>query len=134
MTLARCQDTAEELTQQTFVKALVSYKSFKGESSELTWLCSIAKNLFLDEKRNQKKAEKITFIETEITSNNEELVFKIHKALHSLNEPYKEVFHLRIFGDLSFEKIGKIFGKNTNWACVTYHRARIKIKEILEKL
>jgi len=133
MTLAKNQDTAEEITQQTFVKVLTSNSNFRGESSELTYLCSIAKNLFLDEQRSQKKAESITYVETELSSNNDELIFQIHKAVHCLKEPYKEVFHLRVFGDLSFEKIGKLFGKTTNWACVTYHRARLKIKEILEE-
>jgi len=143
MTLGRNRDTAEEITQQTFVKALTSYKTFRGESSEITWLCSIAKNLFIDEQREQKKADKIvpelessvhfTSIEMELESENEEKIFQIHSALHSLNEPYKEVFHLRVFGDLSFENIGKLFGKTANWACVTYHRARLKIKETLEE-
>ena len=142
MTLARNRDTAEEITQQTFVKALTSHKSFRGDSSEITWLCSIAKNLFIDEQRARKKVDSISSnwkseisatVETELISDNEEKIFQIHKALHSLNEPYKEVFHLRVFGDLSFEKIGKLFGKTSNWACVTYHRARLKIKEILEE-
>ena len=132
MTLSRSQDTSEEITQQTFVKALTSYKAFRGESSEYTWLCSIAKNLFLDRVRAQKMAESITPVEMGVFSENEEQIYQIHQALHSLNEPYKEVFHLRVFGDLSFDKIGKLFGKTTNWACVTYHRARLKIKEILE--
>ena len=133
MTLARNQDTAEEITQRTFVKVLTSNKTFRGESSELTWLCSIAKNLLIDEQRAQKKAESFTYVETELASDNETVIFQIHQALHSLKEPYKEVFHLRVFGDMSFEKIGKLFNKTTNWACVTYHRARLKILEKLEK-
>ena len=142
MTLARNRDTAEEITQQAFVKALTSKKAFRGESSEITWLCSIAKNIFIDEQREQNKVDNMASVlessvhlsamEMELESENEEKIFQIHKALHSLNEPYKEVFHLRVFGDLSFENIGKLFGKTANWACVTYHRARLKIKEILE--
>ena len=143
MTLARDRDTAEEITQQAFVRALTSSKDFRGESSEVTWLCQIAKNLFIDEKRAQKKVDHISnelesssylsAVETDLASDNEELIFQIHQIIHTLNEPYKEVFHLRVFGDMSFEKIGKLFGKTANWACVTYHRARLKIKEILEE-
>ncbi|MBQ3120400.1 MAG: sigma-70 family RNA polymerase sigma factor, partial [Peptococcaceae bacterium] len=44
----------------------------------------------------------------------------------------KEVFMWRVFAELSFKQIGQIFGKSENWACVTYHRARNKIKERLE--
>ena len=56
----------------------------------------------------------------------------IHKILHDLKEPYKEVFNLRVFGELSFEKIGEIFGKSPGWARVTYFRAKQKITEKLE--
>ena len=59
---------------------------------------------------------------------------EIHKVLHNLKEPYKEVFSLRTFGELSFKQIGEVFGKSENWACVTYHRARKKIREEMEGL
>ena len=57
---------------------------------------------------------------------------KIHEVLHNLNEPYKEVFTLRVFGELSFKQIASLFGKTENWACVTFHRARIKIQARME--
>lgn len=57
---------------------------------------------------------------------------EIHEILHNLEEPYKEVFTLRVFGELSFKQIASIFGKSDNWACVTYHRARNKMIERLE--
>ena len=57
----------------------------------------------------------------------------IHRILHDLPEPYKEVFSLRVFGQLSFRDIGGLFGKNQNRACVTYHRARQKIREKMEE-
>ena len=62
----------------------------------------------------------------------EELTLRIHQILHNMDEPYKEVFQLRIFGELSFAKIGQIFGKTESWARVTYHRAKLKIKEELK--
>ena len=55
----------------------------------------------------------------------------IHKTLHSMEEPYREVFELRVFGELSFLQISQIFGKTESWARVTYHRARLKIQERL---
>lgn len=57
---------------------------------------------------------------------------RIRKILHEIPEPYKEVFMWRVYAELSFKQIGQIFGKSENWACVTYHRARAKIKEKLE--
>lgn len=57
---------------------------------------------------------------------------QIHRILHRMEEPYKEVFQLRVFGELSFQKIGRIFEKTETWARVTYHRARLKIQERME--
>lgn len=57
---------------------------------------------------------------------------QIHRLLHDLAEPYKEVFMLRVFGELSFKQIADIFQKTDNWACVTYHRARNKILSQME--
>jgi RNA polymerase sigma-70 factor (ECF subfamily) len=56
----------------------------------------------------------------------------IHRLLHDLSEPYKEVFSLRLFGELSFSDIGKIFAKTESWARVTFHRAKMKIREGLQ--
>ena len=61
-----------------------------------------------------------------------ESAFEIHRILHRLEEPYKEVFSLRTFGELPFRQIGDLFGKTESWARVTYHRAKLKIKEELQ--
>ena len=58
--------------------------------------------------------------------------FRVHKVLHKLSEPYKEVFSLRVFGELSFSDISDLFGKSESWARVTYHRACKKIREELD--
>ena len=138
---ALCRDEvlAEELTEQTFFQALRALPKFRGECDIRTWLCSIGKNCYRNHLRKQGRIE---LSEQEPTSDTvkspeEEVLQKdstlaIHRALHSLPEPYREVFSLRVFGELSFSDIGAIFGKNQNWACVTYHRARQKIKELLE--
>ena len=134
MTLAGDRHMAEEITQETFYRAFVRLKDFRRESDEFTWLCSIAKNLFIDEKRRQSRTATIEEDTAQEQSFEESLAdkdasFRIHMALHSLEEPYREVFELRVFGELSFQQIGKIFARTENWARVTYHRARIKLKE-----
>jgi RNA polymerase sigma-70 factor (ECF subfamily) len=58
--------------------------------------------------------------------------FEIHKSLHLLDEPYKEVFSLRIFAELSFAEIGELFKKSESWARVTFHRAKTKVREAIE--
>ena len=140
MTLAKNQSTAEEITQNAFVKAMLKEHTYRKGSSELTWLCAIAKNLCIDELRKQKKLvpmeegeEPAQDSEIEINLENSDSAYKIHCVLHTLEEPYKEVFHLRVFVELPFKTIGSIFGKTENWARVTYHRARLKIQERIDK-
>ena len=134
MVLAKNQDISEEITQKTFFKAMTTNKKHSGGSSEFTWLCAIAKNLLIDEQRNNKRtdtldADVVSDINIEKTFVDDDTAFRIHQVLHSLDEPYKEVFQLRVFGELPFQKIGLIFDKTENWARVTYHRARLKIQE-----
>ena len=135
MTLAGDRTLAEEITQETFFRAFSKQNEFRGDSDEVTWLCAIAKNFFLDEKRRQGRNEEIpedvedTGRSIESRAADRDASFRIHVALHALEEPYKEVFELRIFGELSFREIGMIFGKTENWARVTYHRARLKLQE-----
>ena len=138
MTMAGDRHLAEEITQEAFFRAFSKNAAFRNESDEVTWLCAIAKNCFVDEKRRRTKTEPIpetlpsggASVEQEITDKDSS--FRIHTVLHTMDEPYREVFELRVFGDLSFQQIGTIFGKTENWARVTYHRARLKLKERMD--
>ena len=139
ITLTKNPEQAEEITQHTFVKAMSSKSKYGGKSSELTWLCAIAKNLYYDEIRRKQKLTKIEDVDNIPSSDDLEkavsdadAAFRIHMVLHELEEPYKEVFQLRVFGELSFSQIASIFGKTESWSRVTYHRARLKIKERME--
>ena len=135
MTLSGDRSQAEEITQETFFRAFSKQSGFRGESDEATWLCAIAKNLFLDEKRRRSRFGELpeempdTGKSLEQAAADRDSSFRIHMALHALEEPYREVFELRIFGELSFREIGMIFRKTENWARVTYHRAKLKLRE-----
>lgn len=130
---------AEDITAETFMKAIKSIEKFKGNCDIRVWLCQIAKNCYFSFLRKKKKTvhldelseQKDNFNFEQIISSAEESM-EIHEILHNLDEPYKEVFSLRVFGELSFKQIACLFGKSDNWACVTYHRARNKIKERME--
>jgi len=133
---------AEEVTQETFFKALEKIDQFRGDCDVRVWLCQIAKNTLYDHLKKQKKQllgdEKLEktenaggeLLEEKLAQRSQAM--EIHKVLHRLSEPYKEVFSLRIFGELTFREIGMLFGKSENWARVTYYRARVKIREELE--
>ena len=140
---AICKDEslAEELTEQVFFQALKALPKFRGDSDIRTWLCSIARNCYLSHLRKTRPTEDLSEIQIPDPSQSvEERVqdrhqaMAIHKVLHDLPEPYKEVFSLRVFGQLSFEDIGSLFGRTANWACVTYHRAKQKIQKDMEEL
>ena len=140
MTLVKNQHKAQEITQETFFKAITTDKTFRGESECFSWLCAIAKNIFIDDTRRSSRYqdepdEPIADIETDIEQSitDSDTSFRIHMLLHEMEEPYKEVFELRVFGELSFTQIGAIFKKTETWARVTYHRARLKLKERMEK-
>lgn len=130
---------AEEITQETFFKALKNIDKFDGKCKLYVWLCQIAKNTFFTYRKKEKYHEDLTEVENILVEStieqcllSKESVFNIHKELHSLDEPYKEVFMLRVFGDLSFSQIGSLFEKTESWARVTYHRAKMKLKERME--
>ena len=138
---AICKDEllAEELTEQVFFQALKALPTFRGDCDIRTWLCAMGRNLYLSHLRRQRPTESIDelqipdprrSIEEQVSDKQQALA--THKVLHDLPEPYKEVFSLRVFGQLSFADIGGLFGKTANWACVTYHRARQKIQKDLE--
>ena len=137
LTLSRNDTIAEEITQETFFKALKNIDNFNGSCKIYVWLCQIAKNTYFTfyqkERKNSKKS--VTDFEEaynfEVKLIDKEEAFSIHKVLHSMDEPYKEVFTLSTFGELSFSKIGELFDKTDVWARVTYHRAKIKIQEEL---
>lgn len=126
---------AEEITQETFFKALKEYRHFRGSCSVKSWLCQIAKNLYISDTRRKKPVHSETLDELPDASDVEEIcihkddALSIYKVLHCLSEPYKEVFTLRVLGDLSYKEIAEIFGKQETWARVTYHRAKLKIQE-----
>ena len=135
LSLSRDPHVAEEITQETFFKALKTIDTFRGQCRLYVWLCQIAKNTYfsmVSKSRNREPGEIGETEDLESALLRSESAFEIHKALHALEEPYKEVFSLRIFGELPFRQIGQLFGKTESWARVTYHRARLKIKEELK--
>ena len=139
---AICKDEslAEELTEQVFFQALKALPTFRGDCDIRTWLCAMGRNCYLSHLRKAKHTEDIDEVQIpdprkpidEYISDKQQ-AFAIHRILHDMKEPYKEVFSLRVFGQLSFQDIGGLFGRTANWACVTYHRARQKILDEMEE-
>ena len=140
--LSKDESMAEEITSETFSKAMRSIYTFRGETDIRVWLCQIAKNCYFSHLKKQQNVVNIDDIDDIEFSDNKDTIeeqilnrsdaMQIHLMIHNLAEPYKEVFMLRVFGELSFKQIADIFQKTDNWACVTYHRARNKILKQME--
>lgn len=139
--LCRNEKTAEEITQEAFYKAMEHLDSFDGRCKLYVWLCQIAKNTYLTFAKKQKRliSESGTDLYGQSQSDFEsELVDKdtaweVHTLLHRLKEPYKEVFSLRVFGELSFSQIGELFGKTDSWARLIFYRAKQEIRRGLDE-
>ena len=138
LSISRDSHLAEEVTQETFVKALQKIKGFRGDCDISVWLCQIAKNEYFQYLKKQKKKGNFDIQNAGVAEGPEnhlmqrESQFLIQQILHDMEEPYKEVFYMRTYGEMSFKDIGKLFGKQETWARVTYYRARKKIMEVLE--
>lgn len=136
--MCRDNDIAEEITQETFFKVLSKIDTFHGDSGIYTWMVQIAKNTYFNYCRKKKVIEKH---EQELPDEQEsveqqlikkETLGELHLLLHNLQEPYREVFWMRTFGELSFQEIGRIHKKTESWARVTYHRAKVMLKEAVK--
>ncbi len=133
------ESIAEEITQETFVKAMKAIDRFDGRKDVQAWLFTIAKNTYFTySKRHriytgQPPDENTEASEAPVVNRilDEETAFQIHRFLHNMSEPYKEIFTLRLFGELSYEQIGLLFGKSASWARVIYYRAK---KQIIEHI
>lgn len=143
-TLGLTQDgaLAEEITQETFFKALKALDRFDGSKDIRAWLFTIARNTWYSYCRAHKRTISAEDLPQELPGSvriedkveDGETAFAIHQFLHDMGEPYKEVFTLRVFGELPYEKIGRLFGKSANWARVTFYRAKVQITAHMEAI
>lgn len=138
--LCRDKTLAEDILQNTMLKAFDNIGKFNGESSVKTWLCSIARNEYFDHlKKADNKNVPLDENTFSVTDNAEEMAIsnlsamEILKLVHELKEPFREIFTLRFYGELKFSEIGEVFGKSENWARVNFFRAREKLAEMLER-
>ena len=128
--LTRNSDISEELTQETFYKAVKKINTYKGECKMSVWLCQIAKNLWIDQCRKNKKITNLSkedliniteqkSLEEKIISDDEKI--SLYKKMQKLDEKTREVMYLRISGELTFKEIADILNKTETWARVTFY-------------
>lgn len=132
------EELAKDLTQETFYEAVKGIGRFDGKCNVYTWLCSIAKHLYIDSIRRAKPTEPISeqasapgdFVDMLIQHDQ---AMAAHRLLHLLDEPFREVFTLRTFCNLTHAQIAELFGKRESWSRVTYYRARQMLQDAIMK-
>lgn len=134
-TLCHNADLAEEMTQETFYRALKSIKNYDGSCKIYVWLCQIGKHVWYQELDRQKRkgtSELVEDIAIFGKSLEEETVLRdekmrLFRLLHRLGEPMRETMYLRLTGEFSFKEIGELMGRDETWARVTFYRGKQKL-------
>jgi len=141
LSLSHDEDLAEELTQETFFRAMRTIGNYNKSCKLSVWLCQIAKHLWyqwLDKRAKQKHVALSDAIQSTESPEHSVLLHMdktaLYKSIHSLPEPMRELVHMRLTGEFSFAEIGEILGKSENWARTTFYRAKQKIIERMERL
>ena len=136
--LTHNNNISEELTQETFYRAVKKINTYRGDCKISVWLCQIAKRLWFDECRKNKKIinakekdllnlQSINNLEEQVILNDEKI--SLYKKMQNLDIITREVIYLRITGELSFKEIGTILNKTETWARVTFYRGKKQLKE-----
>ena len=133
-----CRDPglAEDLTQETFLRAWESLERFDHSCRISTWLCQIAKHVLYqhwEKYGRERPAEPDLQIpapeDTESQALRRVELAEVLEAFWALGPDMRQVVSLRAMEGLAYKEIGRIMGKSENWARVTYFRA----KEILAR-
>ena len=139
LSLCRDEAVAEEITQETFFKAIQKIDQFNGSCKLYVWLCQIAKNTYFSLYEKQKRHVSgsdmeilDTALDVEKDYLDKDMTRRLHILLHNLDEPYKEVFTLRVFGELPYSQIADLFGKTDSWARLIFYRAKKQLQEGLK--
>ena len=138
LALCRDEETAEEVTQETFFKAHMNFQSLRDRGKAPAWLCQIAKNTYFAWHHQQKRIQPLeetvalTRGDLEEMAIAKDLSAAAMRCLQELDQPYKEVLMLSVFGGVSLKEISRLFGKSESWAKVTFYRAKQKILDNME--
>ncbi|MEA5259009.1 sigma-70 family RNA polymerase sigma factor [Arcicella aquatica] len=135
-------DDANDLTQDTFIKAWKGLENFKGDSQLFTWLYRIATNECLNHLSKKKRRFFLPINDiTEELSNKledsdlvsgDEIQLKLQKALLTLPDKQRLVFNMKYYDELKYEEISEITGTSVGALKASYHLAAKKVEEYLK--
>jgi RNA polymerase sigma-70 factor, ECF subfamily len=142
------REQAEDLVQEVYIRVLKSYKHFKGESSEKTWLIAIARNVAIDFFRKQKgwkerTVKKLKLEDMPIRDQRplpEEMVYQLedkqlmYHCLERCSIDQKSVIILRYIQELSIIETAQVLGWKESKVKTTQHRAIKQLKSLMNNM
>ena len=140
LSLTKNKEIAQDITSETFLKIINNEDKLENVENTKSYIISIAKNTYINYYNRNKKIIITEDIEDFIDAYEsfEEKIINVdqeknlYKAIEKLEEPYKSITKLRL-EEMSFKKIGQIYNKTDNRACVCFYRAKEKLKVIMEE-
>jgi len=141
--LVMSHDDANDLLQNTFIKAWMSIDLFRGEAKLSTWLYKIAINesiTFLNRQRTQNNLsidDQEVYLSQRLESDTyfdgDELQLKLQKAVLTLPEKQRIVFNMRYYDDMSYDEISSVLGTSVGALKASYHHATKKIEDFFNQ-
>lgn len=134
-------DLAQDVLQDTFIKAYQNFHQFKQDSQLYTWLYRIATNEALQQLNKLKRMQKTdedpeyhlqNLMADNVSAEAEEIQVLLQKAIHSLPEKQKLVFTMRYYDDLPYEEISKILDMSVGTLKTNYHYAKQKVEDFIK--
>ena len=135
-------DVAQDVLQDTFIKAYQNFAQFKNDSKLYTWLYRIATNEALQQLAKMKKMQKADedaeqklqkLVADNVEHDAEEIQILLQKAIQTLPEKQKLVFNIRYYDELPFEEISKILDMSVSTCKTNYHYAKEKIENYIKE-
>ena len=136
--LCRDQYTAEDLTSETFLRAIRKIDTYDDRMKPSTWLCTIGRNLYLNQVKKESRRvdlEKVILADQDSPEDiviRKESIQRLVQIIEELEEPRRQLFLLRRQG-LGYREIAEIMEKTETWARVTYYRVKESVLQRLEE-
>jgi RNA polymerase sigma-70 factor (ECF subfamily) len=136
-------EDANDLLQNTFIKAWLNIEYFRGEAKLSTWLYKIAINECITFLNRQRATYSLSMGDTDIFLleklkgddyfDGDELQLKLQKAIVRLPDKQRLVFNMKYFDDMKYEEMSEILGTSVGALKASYHHAVKKISDFLTK-
>ncbi len=141
--LVDSHDDADDLLQNTFMKAWQNIENFRGEAKLSTWLYKIAINESLSHLERERRRAGVSLdtddghaaasIAADAYFDGDKLAEKLHRAIATLPEKQRIVFNMKYFDDMKYEDMSEILGTSVGALKASYHLATKKIEQFFEE-